>query len=152
MAMLLAEAGLLSQVEIVASDISRKALARAQSGDHSPLVLRTLPEGFKDRWIEEKDGRVTVAPEIQEKIEWRRLNLLDESGVAALGTFDAILCRNVFIYFRDETIRRIVGTLSGALRAGGRLFVGASESLLRLGTLLRCEERNGAFSYFRADP
>ena len=115
------------------------------------MAFRALPDGMRERWMAVEDGRITLSAAIREKIEWRRVNLLDEVAAGELGTFDAILCRNVFIYFGDDTIRRIVGTLSGALRAGGRLFVGASESLLRLGTLLRCEERNGAFSYFRTD-
>jgi len=151
-AMLLAEAGLLAQVEIVATDISQKALARAKSGAHSPASLRLLPAGAHERWMSTEDGHVTVAAEIREKIDWRQVNLLDERAVAGLGTFDAILCRNVLIYFRDETVRRVVSTLTGALSAGGRLFVGASESLIRFGTLLHCDERSGAFSYFRADP
>jgi len=150
-AMLLAEAGMLAQVEIVASDISQRALARAKRGEHSFGALRALPEGVRERWMTEKDGHVTVAAEIGEKIEWRRVNLLEESAVAELGTFDAILCRNVLIYFHDETVKRIVATLAGALRARGRLFVGASESLLRLGTALRCDERSGAFSYYKAE-
>jgi chemotaxis protein methyltransferase CheR len=150
-AMLLAEAGVLSQVEIVASDISGKALARAKNGDHALSALRACPPAIQERYIEVSGGRVTVAREIRDTIEWRRHNLLDASAASALGTFDAILCRNVFIYFGDDTVRRVVGTLSGALRAGGRLFVGATESLFRFGTLLRSEERNGAFSYLRVD-
>ena len=151
-AMLLAEAGILSQVEIVASDISMKALARARSGEHAPSSLRAIPEGIRQRYVEERDGRITVSSAIHERIDWRHLNLLDQSAVAELGTFDGILCRNVLIYFRDETIRRIVGTLSGALRAGGRLFVGASESLFRFDSLVRGEEHDGSFSYSRTDP
>lgn len=152
LAMLLADAGVLPYVEIVASDISRKALARAKRGEHPPSALRATPVDVRERWMKVRDGNAVVAPQIRERIDWRRLNLLDAPAVAALGTFDAILCRNVLIYFRDETIRRVVGTLTGALRVGGRLFVGASESLLRFGTSLRCEEKNGAFSYHRTDP
>jgi chemotaxis protein methyltransferase CheR len=150
--MLLADAGLLENVEIVATDISQKAIARARRGEHGATALRVAPRGLQTRWMNVHDGRVTVAPQIRERIDWRRLNLLDEGAVASLGTFDVILCRNVLIYFRDETIRRVVGSLSGALSAGGRLFVGASESLIRFGTTLQCQERNGAFSYFRVDP
>ena len=149
-AMLLADAGVLSQVDIVASDISRKALARAQSGEYNIFSLRACPLDMQQRYIDVTAGRIVVAPEIRAKVEWHRLNLLDASAIAALGTFDGILCRNVLIYFNDATIRRVVGTLSGALRTGGRLFVGATESLFRFGILLRAEEKNGAFSYLRA--
>ena len=150
-AMLLADAGVLSQVDIVASDISHKALARAKSGTHTLSSLRACPREIQERYIAVNEGRIVVAPEIRAKIEWHRHNLLDASASATLGTFDGILCRNVLIYFNDSTIRRVVGTLSGALRTGGRLFVGATESLFRFGMLLRSEEKNGAFSYLRAD-
>jgi chemotaxis protein methyltransferase CheR len=150
-AMLLAEAGLLAEVDIVASDISTKALARARSGVHGPSSLRATPPELRERFLSVKDGRVEVVAAIRERIDWRHVNLLDVRGVAALGTFDGILCRNVLIYFQDETIRRLVRTLSNALREGGRLFVGASESLLRFGTVLQCEERRGAFSYSRVE-
>jgi chemotaxis protein methyltransferase CheR len=75
------------------------------------------------------------------------LNLVDAQAVAALGTFDAILCRNVLIYFQDATARAVVDSLPRALVPGGRLRVGTSESLLRFGTALLCEERRGAFFY-----
>jgi chemotaxis protein methyltransferase CheR len=151
LAMLLADAGVLSQVDIIASDISAKALTRARRGEHNLSSLRACPPAMQERYIDVTDGRIVVAPEIRAKIEWHRHNLLDASAFAKLGSFDGILCRNVLIYFNDATIRRVVGTLSGALRRGGRLFVGATESLFRFGMLLRAEEKSGAFSYLRVD-
>jgi len=64
-----------------------------------------------------------------------------------LGTFDVILCRNVLIYFNEQTTRQVIDRLSARLRVGGALFVGISESLLRFGTSLSCEEQNGVFLY-----
>ena len=77
-AMLLAEAGLLAEVDIVATDISQKALARAKRGAHPRSTLRALPVGAHERWMSTKDGGVAVAAEIRDKIDWRRLNLLDD--------------------------------------------------------------------------
>ena len=53
----------------------------------------------------------------------------------------------MLIYFRDETARRVVQTLSERLRPGGTLLVGVSESLLRLDTALHCEEHDRVFVY-----
>jgi chemotaxis protein methyltransferase CheR len=58
-----------------------------------------------------------------------------------------ILCRNVLIYFADATTVAVVDRLSGALRPGGVLAVSVTESLLRFGTSLECEERDGVFFY-----
>ena len=69
--------------------------------------------------------------------------------MGALGLFDVIVCRNVLIYFRDEMARRVLDGLTSALKPGGALLVGVSESLLRFGTALTCEERGGVFFYER---
>lgn len=149
LAMLLADQRLLDKVEIVATDISSRALARAQAGDFGPRSLRNIPPGgIHTRWLDvAENGRMKVRQELRDAIQWRRLNLLDEATIASLGTFDAIACRNVLIYFRDDTARRVLGSLTAALRPGGALLVGVSESLLRFGTSLTCEERGGVFFY-----
>lgn len=152
LALMLRERGLAGQVELVASDISAAALEKARRGELSRRALRNgLPPGC-DRWVGTRpDGSVRASPELTETIGWRRVNLVEAEEVQALvqatGRFDAIVCRNVLIYFSDQTARRVVESLHGALEPGGYLLVGASESLLRLGTLLTCEERGGAFFY-----
>jgi chemotaxis protein methyltransferase CheR len=91
--------------------------------------------------------RLRVDRELVDAVDWRRVNLLDAGAVAALGAFDAILCRNVFIYFRNEVATRVVASLERALVDGGVLLVGASDSLVRLATNLSWEEHGGAFVY-----
>ncbi|GEN10669.1 chemotaxis protein methyltransferase CheR [Myxococcus fulvus] len=152
LAMMLADRGALAGVEIVASDLSSRALERARSGDHNLRSLRALPPGVEGRWLERGvEGRVRVKPELVDAVQWKRVNLVDEAAVARLGAFDAILCRNVLIYFQDDTARRVVVSLAGALKPSGQLLVGTSESLMRFGTALSCEERRGAFFYTKAD-
>ena len=150
LAMMLADRGLLSGVKIIASDIALRVLARAKTGGYGERSLRAIPPGIVGKWIHMVDGRAVVAQELVDSIELCRINLLDAGAVKALGKFDAILCRNVLIYFSDETVRRVVTSLSDALRGDSPLLVGASESLLRFGTLLQCEERAGAFFYVKA--
>lgn len=147
LAMMLDARGLLPLVEIVASDLSLRALARARGGDHGKRSLRSLPPGVIGRWLELDGDRATVLPRLREAIRWERVNLVDDAAIARLGTFDAVICRNVLIYFRDPTIRRVAASLERALAPGGHLLIGASESLLRFGTGLECYERGGAFFY-----
>lgn len=147
LAMMLDEQGLLGEVEIVASDISRRSLARAKAGRYGGRALRAIPAGAIGRWLEREGEAVRVRQELKDAVRWEHVNLLDAEAVRRLGTFDVVLCRNVLIYFRDETVRRVASTLAGALSPGGWLLVGVSESLLRFGTLLTCEERRGVFVY-----
>jgi chemotaxis protein methyltransferase CheR len=149
-AMLLDRRGALGQVNLVASDISPRALERARLGVLPRRALRQLPAiDVAGCWSEKPGGSLEVSPAIRCAVEWHRVNLTDPAAVGSLGSFDVILCRNVLIYFDDKTARRVVELLSGALVAGGALLVGASESLLRFGTSLVSEERRGTFFYRR---
>jgi chemotaxis protein methyltransferase CheR len=146
-AMLLDARGLTDQVRLVASDISERALRHARAGVYGRRSLRALPDGVMDRWLEPHGEGVRVAARIRDSVSWCRVNLVDAPSVAALGRFDFIVCRNVLIYFRDETIGAVVANLRSSLRAGGRLLVGTSESLLRFDCSLVCEEQSGVFFY-----
>jgi chemotaxis protein methyltransferase CheR len=148
-AMLLEERGLSGRVELVGSDISARALGRARSGRHGPRSVRDgAPAHLVERHLRrEADGGWRVSPWLVDSITWRRINLHDALQVRAVGTVDFVLCRNALIYFRDETAVEVVKRLSDAIRPGGALLVGVSESLLRFGTQLECEEHGNVFLY-----
>jgi chemotaxis protein methyltransferase CheR len=61
-----------------------------------------------------------------------RVNLLDRSRIALLGTMGVVVCRNVIIYFDTETKRRLMDTFAGKLHEGGYLLLGHSESLINV--------------------
>jgi chemotaxis protein methyltransferase CheR len=150
-AMWFADRGLLENVELVASDISDVALGVARAGRYRPRSLRQVPREIDPaRWLETERGSLIAHPKLRAAIQWHKLNLIDQDAVRAMGEFDVILCRNILIYFRDDTVRRVVSQLAGRLKANGVLLVGVSESLMRFGTELKCEEHSGAFVYRRA--
>jgi chemotaxis protein methyltransferase CheR len=149
LAMLLDQRGVLDAVDLVASDVSARALARARAGRYGPRSLREgAPPALVERYLRRQaDGSVRVAPGLAEAIRWRQVNLNAPDEVAGVGPAHLVLCRNVLIYFRDETVVQVVGRLFDVLRPGGALFVGVSESLLRFGTTLVCEEHGNVFFY-----
>ena len=71
-----------------------------------------------------------VREPVRRLVEFRRANLVQP--FAGLGTFDAIFCRNVLIYFDDDTRRRVCAQLHAALAEGGWLLLGSAESLYGL--------------------
>jgi len=148
---MLADRGLLSSVELLASDVSERVLELARAGRFSGRSLRALPPAA-ERWLRFEGATACARPELLEKVSFRRLNLTDPEAIRRVGKVDVIICRNVLIYFRDSTIKSVVQTLSEALHPGGYLLVGASESLLRFGGELRCEEHGGAFFYRKGEP
>ena len=149
LAVLLAELRCLGQVELHASDVSTAALARARTGCFPANALRlpALPD-IAERWMSVlPDGSIRVAPELVAQVRWQSVNLLDAGAVRALGAFDAIVCRNVFIYLGERATRVVMAHLTEALRPGGVLLVGVSESLHRFAPALVCEEHEGTFYY-----
>ena len=151
LAMLLDQRGLLDRVEIIATDPSAASVATARTGRHSRRSLRgdRAPE-LSARYLELGDHGVTVAPRIRDAVKFSTLNLIDDDAHRELGIFDAVVCRNVLIYFTDEQIGRVIARVGTHLASGGLLAVGVSESLLRFGTTLVCQEHNHAFFYRRA--
>jgi chemotaxis protein methyltransferase CheR len=151
LAMMLDAAGLLDRVELVASDISPRVLARAQGGLFGRRAVRQLPApALAQRYLQQEGEGWRVERRLVDAVHWRQVNLTEPAQVAALGTFDAVVCRNVLIYFRDETVRQVVGRLGERLGPGGVLLVGVSESLLRFSTEFVGEEHRGAFLYRKA--
>lgn len=148
LAMLLDARGMFDKAEIVATDVSAVAIAKARSGVYGARALRDgHPPSYVRRYLEIGNRTVTAPARLRDAIEFRIVNLLDDVAVKALGKFDVIVCRNVLIYFRDSQIARIIDRFRAMLCDNGLIVVGVSESLMRFGTGLVCEERRGAFYY-----
>lgn len=149
-AMLLAARGCRQRVELVASDLSARVLARARAGTWTRRALRQVPEpALVERYLTVDARSVRVEPGLIADIDWRRINLIEPDQVATVGLCDVILCRNVLIYFDDQTLLHVVESLVRQLRPGGVLLIGVAESLLRFPTSLVCEEHRGVFVYRR---
>jgi chemotaxis protein methyltransferase CheR len=120
-------------IDITATDISTRVLERAAEGIWSIDVAEKIPllylKAFMLRGTGIQEGKMKAGSEIRRVVRFTRLNLNDEH-YALPGRFDLIFCRNVLIYFRGETKRRILDRLIGHLAPGGCLFLGHAESLI----------------------
>jgi chemotaxis protein methyltransferase CheR len=117
------------QVEIVASDISTGALYLAKAGRYDQFAMnRGLSAERRDTYFTQA-GRVwALRDEIRKMVRFQRHNLQD--SYERLGRFDVIYCRNVLIYFGEEFRKDVLYRLRAALKPGGKLFLGAAESVL----------------------
>ena len=138
-----------ASIEIVASDASSKAIDRAVQGVYRPRALRSLPPDLRDRYFEPKGADWRIRSDIHARIKWSIANLMDEKQIEPLAAADFIFCRNVFIYFSENAIRRTVHSFAKFIRSPGYLFVGAAESLLRLSTDFTLTEVDDAFVYLK---
>ncbi len=125
------------EAEIIATDISREVIRKAQEGVYGPRSLRLVPPEILKRYFAPlQDGSYRIGERLREAVEFRVHNLLKESPPARC--MDVIFCRNVMIYFDKETQRRLVDDyFAAALDPRGFLCIGHSESLSGTSTRFR---------------
>lgn len=150
-AIALAEAGWFDRVpiEIYASDASHAAIAGARRGVYRKRSFRTLPEALHEKYFSEVAGGWKIAPELHARVHWATANITTRAEIAARARVPVIFCRNVFLYFSTEAIRRTVQTFGSEMVAPGYLFIGVSESLLRITDTFELREIGGAFVYVK---
>ncbi len=126
----LLEAGM-SGFELLASDLSTKALAIARRGTYTIERVQTVPQDllrkYFQRGLGEQTGLARVGTEVRQLISYRALNLIAMPKLDR--EFDFIFCRNVMIYFDKAVQQRVVTMLERHLAPGGFLFISHSESL-----------------------
>ncbi|HVO36474.1 MAG TPA: protein-glutamate O-methyltransferase CheR [Gemmatimonadales bacterium] len=116
-----------AEAEIVATDYSPKALARAREGLYSQFeVQRGLPAHLLVRFFTQTPGGFRIAEPLRRWVSYQEHNLLQSAS--ALGQFDVILCRNVLIYFDRPVKRSVFECLTQALAPDGYLLLGAAET------------------------
>ena len=152
-AMALQEAGWYDRldIQIVASDVSGALVARARNGTFGERAFRNLPSELRNRYFTRGAEGWRIDERIHRRVRWSTANLLDHETVSTLAAAEVVFCRNVFIYFSDDATRRVTDVIARAMPPGGHLFLGASESLLRLGTELSLVEIGTAFAYAKPD-
>jgi chemotaxis protein methyltransferase CheR len=111
---------------IEATDLDSNVLQIAERGEYPAELLRNLSPARRERYFRAENGRYVLCPEIKKRVKFRRHDLLaDPYGQG----YDLIICRNVQIYFTKEAQWRVNSRFSQALRPGGVLFLGASETI-----------------------
>lgn len=127
-AILLAEMDPAGQHEIWATDLDEDALRQAQVGAYLERDLREVSPERRRRHFTQAGDRWVVRPHLRRLVRFQVHNLLADPFPQS---WDLILCRNVVIYFSDEAKEALYRRFRQALRPGGILFVGGTESLLR---------------------
>jgi len=119
------------RVEIVGTDISMDVLEKAKAGVYSQFeVQRGLPIQMLVKYFKQHGELWQINPDIRAMVQHRQLNLLHD--FSQLGVFDIIFCRNVLIYFDQETKINIFGRLARIMEPDGFLVLGAAETVVGL--------------------
>ncbi|OIP36716.1 MAG: hypothetical protein AUK27_00850 [Deltaproteobacteria bacterium CG2_30_66_27] len=136
-------------VRVRATDLHPRFLETAREGVYPGEALRNVPERIKEMYFEQmKDGRYRVTDAVRRLVDFEERNLIDFlSGPLPSARYAAIFCRNVMIYFRSDTTRRLVERFHESLFDGGVLFLGHSETLWGISEVFRLEQREKIFYY-----
>lgn len=129
LAMLLHRASPHLRHSILATDIDRDMLAKAQAGKgYQQEDVRSLPAALRAAYLVQDGATAGVKESIARMVRFERLDLLNEQ---VNRTFDLIACRNVVIYFTDAAKSTLYQRFVDALQPGGFLFIGATETIGR---------------------
>jgi chemotaxis protein methyltransferase CheR len=125
------EHGLKWDTKVLATDISMKALEAARKGMYEDDALKSVPAYWRlNYFTRQPDGKWEVSEALKREVIFRRLNLI-EGEFPFKKPLHIIFCRNVMIYFNEETKTKLVDKFYKSMVPGGYLFIGQSESIDR---------------------
>lgn len=112
---------------VIASDISRSAIAAGRAGIYNNKQLKSIePERLKTYFAKLPDGRFQVTPELRQRVCFNQLNVIDIKKTP-IGVMDIIVCQNLLIYFDRARREQIVNSFVEHLTPGGLLVLGVGE-------------------------
>jgi chemotaxis protein methyltransferase CheR len=144
-------AGLLKgwNFEIVATDLNERSLERARAGVYGEYATRNVPAYIRGKYFRSVNGSLEVNSILKQKVNFSRLNLLDDARMAFVRDIDLIFCCNVLIYFDCVSKARVLQHFYANLLPNCFLFLGHSESLFGVNDRFRLVQFSGASAYLK---
>jgi len=112
--------------KILATDIDTNMLDKGRAGIYRARDSEGIPKALEDRFVRCNGENVEMSQELKDMIQFKYLNLMESWPIKK--KFDAIFCRNVMIYFDQETQQKLISRFVGLLNHDGVLYVGHAES------------------------
>ncbi len=124
------------RIEIVGTDLSQEVLEKSRAGIYSQFeVQRGLPIQLLVKYFAQIGELWQLNSEIRGMVQYRQLNLLQD--FSSLGKFDVVFCRNVLIYFDQQTKTQIFDRIAKVIEPDGMLMLGAAESVVGITNAFR---------------
>ncbi len=112
---------------ILATDISRNALVAARRGVYSKTAMQDMPKRWVDKYFTEQNGVYKVGERLRSQVVFRYHNLMEP--ITFKRKFHLIICRNVMIYFDNQTKSQLIKRFYDATEKGGYLYIGHAETV-----------------------
>lgn len=127
--MLLREKTPTARMQVLGTDISESVIESARKASYSSYSIRNVPPAYMSKYFRANGQNFDLDSSVRNAVTFKNMNLIDAAKMKAVRNMDVIFVRNVLIYFDDKAKQKVVSFLYDALRPGGYLFVGSSESL-----------------------
>ena len=127
LAMLFDKMMLKNKAEIIASDIDREAIEKAKQGVYTEKGIANVPKAMVNTYFFQENDKYIIKNQIKNMVNFRILNLLEDNYPSDC---DLILCRNVMIYFTEDTKEKLYKKFYDALSDKGVFFVGSTEQII----------------------
>lgn len=149
LAMVLAEHPLLAgwSWTILATDVDEEALEAARRGYYGEKAVAAVPEELKKRYFTRQGEGWLLSPRLLQRITYRSLNLIAEPFPSFPESFDVVMLRNVLIYFRLASQRRVLANIATTLASDGFLFLGPAETVWQVSDRFEPVDLGGCFAY-----
>lgn len=134
-------------IEIHGSDINQRVLQTARKGIYRKISFRTTDVFIKKRYFSQENGNYKIHDSIKENVTFSYLNLLDPFKMKFLGNMDVIFCRNVLIYFDNESRKKLINNIYERLVDDGYLLLGHAESLMNVSTAFKLKHLENDMVY-----
>lgn len=118
----------LSKISVLATDIDKGALEKAKLGIYTEKSIANVPEEFKKKYFKKIGNSYQISDEIKKRVTFQQKDLLRDPYPSQC---DLIICRNVVIYFTEETKMEIYKKFNQSLKEGGVLFIGSTEQIIQ---------------------
>jgi chemotaxis protein methyltransferase CheR len=137
-------------IEIVGSDIDTRVLEAAKAGIFGKRALMRLSPKLVGKYFNQLDEeRWLILEDLRQSVRFSRVNIVETRETRPQGQFDVIFCRNVLIYFDDESRRIAAENLYDNLLPGGYICLGHTESMSRISSLFEVCRYSDAIVYRR---
>jgi chemotaxis protein methyltransferase CheR len=117
------------EIEILATDVSRRALRHAERGVYAKRSLENVPPAYVENYFAPAKHGFHVKPRLRRMVSFAQMNLADPVYV---GKFDCIFCMNVLMYFSEQCRLAVLRRFYDALEPGGYFVLGHAETLSRV--------------------
>ena len=134
-------------VEIISSDIDTGILEQARAGLYSARSVNHVPPAYLEKYFRRSVRGYQICDDLRGAVEFTRVNLMDPADTRAYRNFDVIFCRNLLIYFDDLSRKQAAETFFDALKPGGFICLGHSESMSRISSLYKIRRFPEAIVY-----